>query len=57
MWISHFVLICFDFYDTSKVDHSASNVVGWWWLLATVLVSAARTLHLGASETRGTLSE
>ena len=43
--------------EASKVDHSASNVVRWWWLPAAVFVSAARTLHLGAFEAGGTLSE
>ena len=39
--------------EASKVDQSASYVVGWWWLLAAFLVSAARTLHLDAFEAGG----
>ena len=41
--------------EASKVDHSASYVVGCWWLLAAVFVSAAGAPHLGAFG--GTLSE
>ena len=43
--------------EASKVEHSASDVVGCWWLLAAVFVSAASTPHLGAIEAGGTLSE
>ena len=43
--------------EASKVDHSASYVVGWWWLLAAVFVSDAMALYLGAFEAGGTLSE
>ena len=43
--------------QASKVKHPASDVVGCWWLLATALVSAASTPHLGAFEAGGTLSE
>ena len=43
--------------EASKVEHSASDVVGCWWLLAAVFVSAASAPHLGAFEVGGTLSE
>ena len=43
--------------EASKVDHSANYVAGWWWLPAAAFVSAARTLHLGAFDAGGTLSE
>ena len=43
--------------EASKVDHSASYVVGCWWLLAAVFISSARTLHLCAFEAGGTLSD
>ena len=36
--------------EASKVEHSARYVVGCWWLLAAVVVSAANTPHLGAFE-------
>ena len=39
--------------EASEVDHSASYVVGCWWLVAAVLVSAASTPHLGAFEAWG----
>ena len=39
--------------EASKVEHSASYVVGCWWLLAAVFVSAASTPHLGAFEAGG----
>ena len=43
MWIGHFVLLFFSFViEASKVDPSASfYVVGCWWLVAAVFVSAA----------------
>ena len=51
MWIGHFVLLFFlCMIEASKVDHSASYVVGCWWLRAAVFVSAASTPHLGAFE-------
>ena len=43
--------------EASKVNHSASYVVGCWWLLAAVFVSAASTLRLLAFEAGGILSE
>ena len=43
--------------EASKVDHSACYVVGCWWLLVAVFVSAASTLRLGAFEAGGTFSE
>ena len=42
--------------EASKVEHSASCVVGGRWLLAAVFVSAASTPHLGAFEAGDTLS-
>ena len=57
-FIDHFVLLFFRLYYTCiEVGHSASDVVGWWWLLAAVFISVAGTLHLGAFEARGTLLE
>ena len=54
--------LCYYFFsfciiEASKVDHSASYVVDWWWLLEAVLVPAAKTLHLGAFKSGGTLTE
>ena len=43
--------------EASKVNHSTGYVVGWWWLLVEVFVSAARTLHPGTFEAGDTLSE
>ena len=60
MWTGHFVLSYYSFFcmiEASKVDPSASYVVGRWWLLAAVFVSAASTPHLGVFEAGGTLSE
>ena len=48
------VLLCT--IEASKVDHSASYVVGGWWLVV-AFVSATSTLYLGAFEAGGTLSE
>ena len=48
-------LFFFCMIEASKVEHSASDVVGCWWLLAAVFVSAAGAPHLGAFG--GTLSE
>ena len=36
--------------EASKLKHSASYVIGCWWLLAAVFVSAASTTHLIAFE-------
>ena len=59
MWIGHFVLLFFHFYDRSIEGGPPAScyVVGWLWLLAAVFVSAARNLHLSAFEAGGTLSE
>ena len=61
MWIGHFVLIFFIcMIYAPKVEHSTvrtSYVVGCWWLLVAVFVSAASTPHLGAFKAGGTLSE
>ena len=58
MWIGHFVLLFFlCMIEESKVERSASYLVGCWWLLVAIFVSAGSIAHLSAFEAGGTLSE
>ena len=49
MWIGHFVLLFFlCVIEVSKVEHSASYVVGCWWLLPRCIRSRGHPFRIAA---------